>query len=980
MTDLTRLSAIPYFMEAFQDSVRQYPQQPMFVDTRHPEGVTRAEADELSARVYAYLKQRGVGKEDMVMICLPRGAEIAVAAIGVWKAGAACTLTEDDLPAERLAFIREDSGSKLVIDTDHWPEIMQTEPLSGYVQADDHDAAFAVYTSGSTGTPKGVLQEYGCFRMYALTGPEFTQEPDEAYHETLIPPFHTMPGVNDAVKCMLSLDCLHILPYEIAKDPHRLNRYFSQHNISHTFIPPSALRAIGSALSPSVRFLAVGGEGANGLYLDGVTLENGYSMSEVCYPLCKFIIDRPYALCPVGKPASDVIALRLLTPDGQAAKPGETGEICFENPFFRGYINRPEETKEAFRGGLFHSGDLGRWDENGNLVITGRANEMLKIGGNRVEPSEIEAVFRKLTGQDWCAVRGFAVGARTLLCLYYQGEQALDEAALRREMGAYLPGYMLPAHFQRIDAVPLLPSGKTDKAALPEPDWFENRPAYVPPEKEEEQALCRAFETVFEIAPVGMDDDFFDLGGDSVAAMALLTEADLPGLSALDIYEGRTPRCILEKQAQRLEEEHEEDFALSEARERDRAHPLPNEFHRWFAFENPGDIHLPGLMRFDRSVGAQRLCDALNRAVANRSALSMNVERDSTGRLVFHYDAALAPRYTVQKMTQAEFDAQRPELIQTFEMFGAPLIHAGVYETEKSVYLFVDIHHMIMDGGAMRLLYGDIEKAYRGESLGQDTFVTYLAHQENERATERFERAKAHWMQLFSDESWRSGFAPDQDLSVGETAIRPCRRMITGQEMKALSQRLGVSENILCVGLTLLAAAKLDGQGNYLCNSVYNNRGDALRRNAFGSLIAMTVAAVRIRPACSMTDFCRELKASWNDGIANLNATIDGYTSSPRDVKVVQSVYNQIETIGYAHLASLGAESEQMASSIGGGIMEQGVVFYEQPSGIVPTLMVNAAHYSPARQEAILDALTAVIDRLVSLTDPEKTTVGQLLD
>ena len=92
--DMTRLSALPYFMERFHDSVARYPRLPMLVDARHPEGLTRAEVDELSARVYAYLKRRGVGKEDMVMICLPRGAEIVVAMYGVWKAGAALTAAE----------------------------------------------------------------------------------------------------------------------------------------------------------------------------------------------------------------------------------------------------------------------------------------------------------------------------------------------------------------------------------------------------------------------------------------------------------------------------------------------------------------------------------------------------------------------------------------------------------------------------------------------------------------------------------------------------------------------------------------------------------------------------------------------------------------------------------------------------------------------------------------------------------------------
>ena len=101
MIDYSKLNALPYFMERFQNSVAQYPQLPMFVDEKHPEGITRSAVDECSARVYAYLKQRGIGREDMVMICLPRGAEIPIAAIGVWKAGAACTLAEDDLPAEQ---------------------------------------------------------------------------------------------------------------------------------------------------------------------------------------------------------------------------------------------------------------------------------------------------------------------------------------------------------------------------------------------------------------------------------------------------------------------------------------------------------------------------------------------------------------------------------------------------------------------------------------------------------------------------------------------------------------------------------------------------------------------------------------------------------------------------------------------------------------------------------------------------------------
>ena len=977
--DLSKLSAIPYFMEAFQDSVRRYPQQPMFVDAQHPDGFTRAEVDELSARVYAWLKQRGVGREDMVMICLPRGAEIPIAMIGVWKAGAACTVAEDDLPAERISFIQKDSESKLVIDGALWSEIMQTPPLTGFARADDHDVAFALYTSGSTGTPKGVLQEYGFFRLFVLTGTLPSATPETAYAETMLSPFNTVMGVVLPFKVLYGFDCAHILPYEISRDPLLLNRYFMEHNIAQTFLPPAVLRVIGNELSPSLRYLVLGGEGANGFYLDGVTLENSYSMSEACFPLCRFLIDRVYAQCPVGKSTSDLIRIRLLDAAGQEVPAGKEGEICFDNPFFRGYINRPEETREAFRGGLFHSGDLGKWDENGNLVVTGRAGDMLKIGGNRVEPAEIEAAFMKVTGQRWCAVKGFTVGARTLLCLYYQDGDGLDVRRVREEMRAYLPDYMIPAAFRRVETVPLLASGKTDKAALPAPDLGENRPAYTPPVTAEETALCGAFEKAFALSPIGLDDDFFDLGGDSIAAMTVLVEAELPGLSVLDIYEGRTPRGIAETLAQRQSENAVEDFALAEAQERERAHPMPLDLSNWLTFEQPGDIHFPGLMRFDPAVDAGKLCGALNRAAANRSVLSMIVEKDAAGRLFLRYDAAATPHYEVQRVTQTEFDARRSSLVRPFEMYGAPLIHAGVYETEENVYLFVDIHHMIMDGSAMNLFYDDIEKAYNGEPLGQDTYCAYLARQERERTTERYQKARESLVQLFDDARWRVGFASDLRDGPEGCVFTPCRRVITEAEFSALSERLGMSKSLVCIGLTFLALAKLEGAGRYLSLSSFHNRSDALSRNAFGYLLAEVAVAAEIRPESSVAEFYQNVKASWANSAANLSATVDAMVLSQRGLQVMQSTFNFHEISGDGLLASLKGTPENMEGSFADSVMDQSFTYYEQTGVTVPVLIINTVHFSPEKQAAILGALEAVIDRLVALECPETTTIGEFL-
>lgn len=149
------------FVEKFQENVNKSPNMTFIYDEYNTKGISYSKIDEVSAKIYAYLSNIGVGKEDFVLINLPRGVQPVLAMVGVWKAGAAFTIVEDNYAPDRIEFIRKDCNCKAEINKDNWDEIMKLDPKEGFVVADLHDAAFAIYTSGTTGNPKGVLHEYG---------------------------------------------------------------------------------------------------------------------------------------------------------------------------------------------------------------------------------------------------------------------------------------------------------------------------------------------------------------------------------------------------------------------------------------------------------------------------------------------------------------------------------------------------------------------------------------------------------------------------------------------------------------------------------------------------------------------------------------------------------------------------------------------------------------------------------------------------
>ena len=267
---------------------------------------------------------------------------------------------------------------------------------------------------------------------------------------------------------------------------------FLEKRISCTFLTPSYVRILGGQTGPFLKKLIVGSEPANNIYLDKVEIYNMYAMSESGFVVSVFKIDKPYSTCPIGKPQFDLDYM-LLDEDGNPVSDNEIGEICFRNEYVRGYMNLPEETGKAFVNGIYHSGDLAKKLPDGNLVLLGRSNDMIKINGNRIEPAEIEAAVKNALGIDWVAAKGFENGSQSYLCAYYTADVEIDAEKLRAELLKKLPYYMIPSYYIHIDAIPLKPNGKLDRKALPEPEHQDLSAQYAEPTNDTEKALCNAF-------------------------------------------------------------------------------------------------------------------------------------------------------------------------------------------------------------------------------------------------------------------------------------------------------------------------------------------------------------------------------------------------------------------------------------------------------------------------------------------------------
>ncbi|TBW45975.1 amino acid adenylation domain-containing protein, partial [Marinobacter halodurans] len=544
---------------------------------RSPEAVALVHGDEtlsygaLNARANRlahYLRELGVGPDDRVAICAERSLAMVVGLLGVLKAGGAYVPLDPEYPAERLAHMLEDSapvavlvhgdvptlatGDRPVIaldDSAPWTSYPVDNPERGNLTPSH--LAYVFYTSGSTGLPKGVMIEHRSVvnRLVCVADDYRLDAADVAIQNT---PICFDPSVRECFAPLLHGASLVMLPAGAHKNPDALIESIVQHSVTTiAFVPSmltSFLAAPGVALCRSLRRVTCGGEAFPEASIEtlhrvlpGVTIHNLYGPTEACIDVIVWTCPRDTKVdtVPIGRPVANT-RIYLLDARGMPVPLGAVGEIYIGGAgVARGYLNRPELTAERFvldpfsaepGARLYRTGDLGRYRPDGNIEYLGRNDFQVKIRGFRIELGEVEACLMEHDTVKEAVVLAHedASGANRLLAYYTGGA---DVAVLRSHLQAALPAHMVPSAFVGLESLPLTPSGKLDRKALPAPeDDAYVRAVYEAPSGKVEETLAGIWQELLGVERVGRQDCFFTLGGHSLLVISLIERLRQQGL------------------------------------------------------------------------------------------------------------------------------------------------------------------------------------------------------------------------------------------------------------------------------------------------------------------------------------------------------------------------------------------------------------------------------------------------------------------
>lgn len=749
-----------------------------------------------ATRLASRLRGIGFDPEARVGICLPRGPQAVVAMLAVWMADAAWVPLDSSYPLERLQQITTDADMVCVICD------MRTADMCAHLQrpllrlddarnADvldcgrpcsrpvDEQLAYLIYTSGSTGVPKGVMIGHRSLRLLVDWYASVTGMSSGSHHSQMAQ-FGFDAMVVETWGALAAGASLHFVNSEVRMHPRKLARWMEGQQIQIAFMPTPLAEeflASGAEMPATLSCICCGGDRLKHHALPGgPRVLNCYGPTEATVISTASVVpDRDGVTISIGKPLPDTRAY-VLDSELQPVVIGQPGELYVAGALLgRGYQGRPDLTAERFLpdpyadtpgARMYRTGDRVRWMPHGELEFLGRVDTQVKLRGFRIELGEVETVLAQLpnVGDVAVALLDSPAGSPTLVAYLTTAEKHLiDPHALRAALARRLPNYMVPSLLQIVESLPLLPSGKVNRNALPVPIWGETGTALTLPRCPEEQSLLEEWQNLLAVSDIGIHDDFFSLGGHSLLATRLLARIRTRfavELSLAELFDAPTIAQLAALVASRGQ--HKRDVSAVVPVDRSEALPLSYAQQRlWFLAQLEPDsdaYHMPVVLRFLGKLDVAAMQAALADLVDRHEVLRARItEIDGEPRQQF--DSWPEPLELRSIDTREIESALREFMAARFDFATDPVLRSRLFRIAPDEHvLALVVHHIVADGWSMNLISRDLAGFYTMRATGQVPSLPVLQVQYGD---------YAHWQR-----NSMQGMSLERDLQYWVTQLK----------------------------------------------------------------------------------------------------------------------------------------------------------------------------------------------------------------
>ncbi len=704
--------------------------------------VSYGELEFAATRLAYALHAAGAGPETVVGVVLDRSPDLIVRLLATLKAGAAYLPLDPELPHARIEQLLQDAGVKLVLTSRVLSGRVETalpiivmedigEPAPMPLPAiDPRQLAYLIYTSGSTGTPKGVAVEHGPLAMHChATVEQYGMGPDDRELHFLS---FSFDGAHERWLVPLMAGAQLVLRDDTLWSAEQTLEAIAREGITNAGFPPAYLLRLADAATKPVplRLLSFGGEAMSREAFARIrqkfqagTLINGYGPTEaVVTPLAwvgQHDTDCPSAYVPIGRPVGERTAY-VLDADLNPVPVGVAGELYIGGlGLARGYVGRPGLTAERFvpdpfttGARMYRTGDLVRRCRDGSIEYVGRLDHQVKIRGYRIELGEIEARLRAHAAVREAVVLAHDGQGGKQLVAYIVARQ--DASGISGELRTYLEGclptYMVPAHILVIDRLPVTTNGKLDRRALPEPVW--EAKDYIAPRNDIETLLAQVWQDVLAVERVGIADNFFALGGDSILSIQAVSRARRVGLrfTPKDLFLHQTVQALAQVASrddapQVIDETPAGEVPLLPIQQAFFETPMPQR-HHW---------NQSVLLRPRAPLDHDALRQALQGVTRHHDALRLRY-RQSEGAWRQHYAEPVEDELLWQEdvAEREAIDEHCNRAQQSLDLQQGPLLRAlHLRLADGSERLLLAVHHLVIDGVSWRVLLEDLQQAYR---------------------------------------------------------------------------------------------------------------------------------------------------------------------------------------------------------------------------------------------------------------------------